>query len=75
MTKVLPKRHLAKAITWRIIATLTTIFLAWIITKDTEIALKVGVVDVIVKFALYYLHERVWYKYSRFGVKENKNNS
>ena len=72
MTKVLPKRHLVKSITWRIIATLTTISLAWIITGNTEIAIKVGAVDMIVKFVMYYLHERVWYKYSRFGVRENK---
>ena len=73
MTKVLPKRHLAKAITWRIIATLTTILLAWLLTGDTTIALKFGAIEVILKMVLYYAHERAWYKYSHFGVKDKNN--
>lgn len=75
MTKVLPRRHLAKTITWRIIATIITILLAWLFTRDTEIALKFGVAEVVIKMIFYYLHERVWYKYSRFGVKEIENKS
>jgi uncharacterized membrane protein len=72
MTKVSKKRHFVKSITWRIIATLTTILLAWIFTKDTSIALKFGAVEVIIKMGLYYFHERIWYKYSHFGVKDDK---
>jgi len=72
MTKVLPRRHLVKSITWRIIATLTTILLAWLLTGDTTIALKFGAIEVILKIVMYYVHERVWYKYSHFGVKNKK---
>jgi len=71
MTKVLPKRHLAKAITYRVLSTILTILLAFIFTKDINLSLQFGVVEVAVKIVFYYLHERVWYKYSHFGVKEN----
>jgi len=56
------KRHIAKTITWRIIGTLDTIILSWIISGDPMIGLKIGGAEVITKMLLYYLHERVWFK-------------
>lgn len=55
-------RHILKTITWRIIGTIDTIMLAWLITGDPETGLKIGGIEVITKMILYYLHERVWYK-------------
>lgn len=66
------KRHIAKTITWRIIATLTTMTLAWIFTGDVSLAIKFGVVEVIIKMLFYYFHERAWYKYSKFGIKNGR---
>ena len=56
------KRHLAKTITWRIVGTLDTILLSWLISGNPFIGLKVGLAEVLTKMALYYLHERVWFK-------------
>lgn len=56
------KRHIAKAITWRIVGTLDTIILSWIISGDPLIGLKIGFAEVITKMALYYFHERIWFK-------------
>ena len=67
------KRHLLKTITWRIIATLTTILLAWLFTKDTALALKFGAVEVIIKMVFYFLHERAWYTWTDFGVNHKNN--
>ena len=54
-------RSIAKALTWRAIATLTTASLAYIFTDgDVDIAIKVGAFDVFIKLAFYYLHERGW---------------
>ena len=53
-------RSIAKALTWRVIATLTTASLAYIFTRDIDTAIKVGAFDVIIKLAFYYLHERSW---------------
>ncbi len=63
------KRHLAKTITWRIIGTIDTFILAWIITGNPLTGLKIGAIEVITKMVLYYLHERVWYNFD-FGTKE-----
>ncbi|MEM1003088.1 MAG: DUF2061 domain-containing protein [Bacteroidota bacterium] len=65
-----PKRHLAKTITWRIIGTLDTILLSWIISGNPFVGLKVGFAEVATKMLLYYLHERVWFKVnlSKVGV-------
>ena len=63
------KRHLAKAITWRIVASITTAAIAWFFGLPMEAVGAVFVADLIIKFVMYYAHERVWYKYIKFGVK------
>lgn len=61
------KRHLLKTVTWRIIGTLDTMLIAWIISGDPLIGVSIGGVELFTKMILYYIHERVWYK-SKFGV-------
>jgi uncharacterized membrane protein len=56
------KRHIAKAVTWRIVGTVDTILLSWFITGNAFTGLKIGFAEVITKMILYYFHERVWYK-------------
>ena len=63
------KRHLLKTITWRIIGTLDTMIVAWVISGDPLLGLSIGGVEVFSKMILYYFHERIWYK-SKFGVKK-----
>ncbi len=56
------KRHIAKTITWRIIASIDTVILSWLVTGSPLTSFKIGFVEVITKMTLYYLHERVWFK-------------
>ena len=56
------RRHILKTFTWRIIATLTTTIIAWIVTGDPMVGLKVGSIEFIIKMLLYYLHEKAWHK-------------
>ncbi|NJY63015.1 DUF2061 domain-containing protein [Salinimicrobium sp. CDJ15-81-2] len=56
------KRHIAKTITWRIVGTLDTILLAWLISGNPVMGLKIGFAEVITKMVLYYFHERLWFK-------------
>lgn len=56
------KRHIAKAVTWRIVGTIDTMILAWIISGDPMVGLQVGFAEVVTKMILYYIHERVWFK-------------
>jgi len=66
--KVTRLRHITKTITWRIIGTLDTMLLGWIISGDPLIGIKVGCLELVTKMILYYFHERLWYK-SKFGIK------
>ena len=61
-------RSILKANIWRIVGTLDTMCLGWIITGDPLIGLKIGALELITKFVLYYLHERVWLR-NKYGIK------
>jgi len=58
-------RHIYKTISWRIIGTLDTIFLGWLVTGHVELGLAIGGIEVVTKSMLYYAHERFWYKHIR----------
>ena len=64
------KRHVAKTISWRIIGTIDTMVLSSLITGSWELGLTIGGIEVITKMFLYFLHERVWYKYSKYGLNK-----
>lgn len=53
-------RSFAKAISWRIVATLTTMLLVFAFTGSLMISGSVGIAELVVKILVYYLHERVW---------------
>lgn len=57
------KRHIAKTITWRIVGTIDTFMIAWMISGNPFTGLKIGLSEVLTKMILYYLHERVWYNF------------
>jgi len=63
------RRHIAKTITWRLVGSLDTMMLGWLVSGDPMIGLKVGVLEVFTKMILYYFHERMWYK-TAFGIKQ-----
>ncbi|MFC2147167.1 DUF2061 domain-containing protein [Bacteroidota bacterium] len=55
-----PKRSIAKSISWRTIGTLDTILISWIITGTLSLAFSIGLVELVTKMVLYFLHERLW---------------
>ena len=69
-TNVSVKRHLFKTITWRIVGTIDTMILGWLVSGDAMIGITIGSFEVITKMVLYFLHERAWYRYD-FGVKRD----
>ena len=66
------KRHIAKTFTWRIIASLDTLFLGYLLTNDIKIGASLMSLEVITKTFLYYFHERAWYKLN-FGINGSRN--
>jgi len=66
-----PIRSIVKSFSWRIIATLDTILITWLVTGKIGVALSVGGIEFFTKMLIYYIHERCWSK-SKFGKKEVK---
>jgi adenylylsulfate kinase len=54
------KRSMAKAISWRFIATITGAAIVYFLTGEFEDAGKFIILDVILKLMFYYGHERAW---------------
>lgn len=60
----------AKAISWRVLGTFDTIIISYLITGKLKMAFSIGSIEVFSKIVLYYIHERVWEK---FTVKKEAN--
>ncbi|WP_066758097.1 DUF2061 domain-containing protein [Crocinitomix algicola] len=52
-----------KTISWRIVGTIDTMVIAYLMTGELTVAASIGTIEVFTKMALYYLHERLWNKY------------
>ena len=53
-------RSLAKALSWRLLGTLSTAMVAYFVTGELETAAIIGGVEFVLKFFIYYAHERLW---------------
>lgn len=62
-------RSLLKAVSYRIIGTLTTAGLTFLVTGDIQFAVTMGVVEPVAKIIIYYLHERAWQAVPRGTVR------
>jgi len=67
--KVSYKRHLAKTISYRIISTSVGFLAMWWATGSIKIGAAFSVIELIYKPIQYYIHERVWYKWIKFGLE------
>jgi uncharacterized membrane protein len=64
------KRHIAKSISYRFIGTITTIILTITAGLPIKWAGMVGLGELIIKPIIYFLHERFWYKWIKYGLKQ-----
>ncbi len=62
-------RSVLKTLSWRLLATLTTILLVYLFTGRLGMAFTLGGIEIVLKMLLYYFHERAWNRTS-FGSKE-----
>ena len=66
------KRSFLKAVSWRIIASVTTTLIAFYFGLPAKAIGLVFFADLIIKFILYFIHERIWVNYVKLGLR-NKN--
>ncbi len=63
------KRSIVKAITWRVIATATTLLVAYIWLGEWTTSIALALMANGIKAVFYYIHERVWNR-TDFGRKK-----
>ena len=51
-----------KTCTWRVVASLDTFLLSWLITGNVGMGASIASLEVLTKMFLYYAHERQWEK-------------
>jgi uncharacterized membrane protein len=61
-------RHIIKTISYRFLATFTTMAVAYYLGASLEISSLLGIGEIIIKPIIYFIHERIWYK-SKFLIK------
>ena len=64
------KRHIAKTISYRILSTLIGFCIMWWISGSIKVGAAFGVAELVYKPIQYYLHERIWYKWIKYGLKK-----
>lgn len=68
------KRHIAKTISYRVLSTLVGFLLMWWISGSIKVGTAFGIAELVYKPLQYYLHERVWYKWIKFGLNDRNKN-
>lgn len=69
MYKDTNKRSIVKGISWRLLATSTTIIIVYIFFGRLDLAIAAAFIESILKIGLYWAHERVWFQI-KFGRKK-----
>jgi uncharacterized membrane protein len=64
------KRHIVKTISYRLISTLIGFIIMWVVTGSIKWGVSLGIAELIWKPIQYYIHERVWYKWIKYGLKK-----
>ncbi len=55
-----PARSIAKALSWRVIGTVDTLIVSYLLTGKIALAASIASVDFLTKMVLYFFHERLW---------------
>lgn len=69
------KRHIAKTISYRILSTVIGFFIMWFMSGSTKVGAAFSIAELVYKPIQYYIHERIWYKWIKFGLNNKSNNN
>lgn len=64
------KRHIAKTISYRIVSTMIGFIIMYIVSGSVKVGATFSIVELLYKPIQYYIHERVWYRYIKYGLKK-----
>ena len=66
------KRHIAKTISYRLVSSGIGFIMMYFATGSVKYGAAFSVAELLYKPIQYYIHERVWYKWIKYGLKEEK---
>lgn len=66
------KRHLAKTISYRIVSTGIGFLIMWLVSGSVKVGAAFGIAELVYKPLQYYIHERIWYRWIKYGLKDKK---
>jgi uncharacterized membrane protein len=66
------KRHIAKAVSYRMLGTLQTCLISYFFTGNFWVAGSIGLTEICLKPIIYFLHERMWYTFSEYGITDKQ---
>jgi uncharacterized membrane protein len=66
------KRHIAKTISYRILSTTIGFITMWWVSGSIKVGAAFGVAELLFKPFLYFVHERLWYNWIKYGLKNDK---
>lgn len=66
------KRHIAKTITYRLWSSTMSLLVIKMITGSWQMGALFSTMELIIKPLSYYCHERIWYKWIKYGVKKDE---
>jgi len=55
-----PTRSITKAASYRVLGSISTAGICYVLTGSPKLSLGAGALDVVVKIAAYFIHERIW---------------
>ena len=64
--------RIKRAISARVISTVVTVLIGWLVTGNPYIGLSIGAADMVIKLGLYYMHESLWEKKMTKDIKKIK---
>ena len=70
--EVSKKRHIAKTISYRVISTTIGIIVVWGVSGSLKVGTAFGIAELVYKPVQYYIHERVWYRWIKYGLTNKK---
>ena len=66
------KRHIAKTISYRIVSTGVGFLIMWLVSGSIKVGAAFGIAELVYKPLQYYIHERIWYRWIKYGLKDER---
>ncbi len=66
------RRHIVKTISYRIVSTLIGFVVMWWVSGSVKIGAAFSIAELVYKPIQYYIHERIWYKWIKYGLKKDE---